>query len=83
MGFIEVELRNRPEVEYRYEHLVHVLKHLWLLVENENPFVHKSLNHLYHSHLLNVNWVSDSHIEDDRFKYLLCGRSFKLFVLTR
>jgi hypothetical protein len=60
-----------PEVKDRNQHLTHVLKHLWLLVENKNAFVHKSLNDLDNSHFLNVDWIPDSYIENDRFKNYL------------
>jgi len=55
---------------------MHVLEHLLLLVENENPLVNESLNYLHYTHFLNIYRVSDSHVEDDRFKYLFCSRGF-------
>lgn len=53
------------EVEDRNQHLTHVLEHLGLLIKNENAFVDESLNDFYHSHFLDVNRISDSHIEND------------------
>jgi len=77
-----VDLRNKFEVEYRNKHLEHILEHLRFLVENKNPFVNESLNDLHHSHFLNVYWISDSHVKDDRFKYLFRGLGFKFFILA-
>lgn len=76
------ELRNVPEIKDRNQHLKYVLEHLGLLVENENAFVHKGLNDLYYSHLFNVNRISDSHIENDWFKYCFGLRCFLLLILS-